>query len=106
MLRVRPTMQLLAATAVIFGSVPAFADTSWPEQTVRLIVPYPAGGGTDFTARLVANELSKMTGQDFIVENKTGAAGTIGAQTVAKAAPDGYTMLIASPAEVLVGQIA
>lgn len=106
MLKFRHTMALVGATALMTAAAPAIADTNWPQQAVRLIVPYPAGGGTDFTARLVASELSKIAGQDFIVENKTGAAGTIGAQTVAKAAPDGYTMLIGSPAEVLVGQIA
>jgi tripartite-type tricarboxylate transporter receptor subunit TctC len=97
---------MLGAAILAMTMLPAAASTSWPKQTVRLIVPYPAGGGTDFTTRLIASELTKLLGQDFIVENKTGAAGTIGAQAVARAAPDGYTMLVASPAEVLVGQIA
>jgi tripartite-type tricarboxylate transporter receptor subunit TctC len=100
------TFHLLGAAIFAITMLPAAANASWPEQSVRLIVPYPAGGGTDFTTRLVASELSKLLGQDFIVENKTGAAGTIGAQAVARSAPDGYTMLVASPAEVLVGQIA
>jgi len=100
------TFRLLGAAILALTMLPATASTSWPKQPVRLIVPYPAGGGTDFTTRLVASELSKLLGQDFIVENKTGAAGTIGAQTVARSAPDGYTMLVASPAEVLVGRIA
>ncbi|MGB6102612.1 MAG: tripartite tricarboxylate transporter substrate binding protein [Pusillimonas sp.] len=106
MLNFLQTAKLLSVAALALATFPTVADTNWPQQTIRLIVPYPAGGGTDFTARLVASELSKIAGQDFIVENKTGAAGTIGAQTVARAAPDGYTLLVASPAEVLVGQIA
>lgn len=106
MLKFRQTIQQLAVASLALAMVPAAAGTIWPEQAVRLVVPYPSGGGTDFTARLVASELSKILGQDFIVENKTGAAGTIGAQTVARSAADGYTMLVASPAEVLVGQIA
>ena len=85
---------------------PAIASETWPTHPVRVVVPYPAGGGVDFVARLISLELSKKTGQSFIIENRSGASGTIGAQTVAQSAPDGYTVLIASPAEVLVGQIA
>jgi tripartite-type tricarboxylate transporter receptor subunit TctC len=83
------TFRMLGAAILAMTMLPAAASTSWPKQTVRLIVPYPAGGGTDFTTRLIASELTKLLGQDFIVENKTGAAGTIGAQAVARAAPDG-----------------
>lgn len=106
MFKFQRNISVFGAAILALAMAPAVANTSWPAQTVRLIVPYPAGGGTDFTTRLVASELSKLLGQDFIVENKTGAAGTIGAQAVARSAPDGYTMLVASPAEVLVGQIA
>jgi len=94
---------LLAGLAL---AVPAAAADAWPSRAVRVIVPYPAGGGVDFVSRLVAQKLSEKTGQSFVVENRSGASGLIGADAVAKSAPDGYTLLIASPAEVLVGAIA
>jgi tripartite-type tricarboxylate transporter receptor subunit TctC len=73
---------------------------------VRVIVPYPPGGGHDFTARVVAQRLSEVLKQQFIVENRTGASGTIGAEYVAKSPPDGYTFMVASPAETVVGGFA
>jgi tripartite-type tricarboxylate transporter receptor subunit TctC len=73
---------------------------------VRVVVAYPAGGGLDFVTRVLAQQLSKKTGQSFVVENRAGASGLIGAEAVVKSAPDGYTLLVASPAEVLVGAIA
>ena len=72
----------------------------WPERPVRLVVPYPAGGGTDTVARVMAQKLGDKLGQRFLVENRSGASGNVGAQTVAKAEPDGYTLLVGSPAEV------
>lgn len=97
---------LLCLAAGCAATAPALAAESWPEKPVRVIVPFPAGGGVDFVARLVAQKLSEKTGQSFVVENRSGASGLIGADTVAKSPADGYTMLIASPAEVLVGAIA
>lgn len=78
----------------------------WPAKPVHVIVPYPAGGGHDFTARVVAQRLAEVLKQPFIVENRSGASGTIGAQYVAKSAPDGYTFVVASPAETVVGPFA
>ena len=72
------------------------ADDSWPAKPVRLIVPSSPGGGTDVFARLLAQSLSTSLSQRFVVENKPGASGNIGAQVVAMAAPDGYTFLVAS----------
>ncbi|TAL91165.1 MAG: tripartite tricarboxylate transporter substrate binding protein [Candidimonas sp.] len=97
-----------AVKLVLLASLvtPAIAAETWPARPVHVIVPYPAGGGVDFVTRLISRELSKKTGQSFIVENRSGASGAIGAQAVAQSVPDGYTVLIASPAEVLVGQIA
>lgn len=69
------------------------AQTSWPEKPVRLVVPYAPGGTTDYAARQIAQKLTEQTKQSFFVENKTGASGTIGTDMVAKAAPDGYTLL-------------
>jgi tripartite-type tricarboxylate transporter receptor subunit TctC len=85
------------------GCVSALAQ-QWPERPVHLIVPYAAGGGTDTVARVLALKLSNSLGQQFIVENRAGASGMIGAAVVAKATPDGYTLLVASPAEIALNQ--
>ncbi len=66
----------------------------FPDRAVRLIVPYPAGGGMDVTARVLGQKLGEILGQQFVVEYRPGASGTIGAETVARAAPDGYTLLL------------
>jgi tripartite-type tricarboxylate transporter receptor subunit TctC len=69
---------------------------SYPLKPVRLLVPFPPGGGTDYTARLVGQKLSEMWGQPLIIENRPGASTTIASEIVAKAAPDGYTLIMAS----------
>lgn len=71
----------------------AVAQGAWPERPVRIVVPYAPGGTTDYAARQIAAKLSEQTKQTFFVENKPGASGTIGTSFVAKAAPDGYTLL-------------
>ncbi len=71
----------------------AHAQTAWPDRPVRVMVPYPPAGGADTTARIVFAKLSENLGQQFAVENRGGAGGTIGEEVVAKAAPDGYTIL-------------
>ena len=78
----------------------------WPAKPVHVIVPYPPGGGHDFASRVVAQRLSEILRQQFIVENRTGASGTIGAEYTARSAPDGYTFMVASPAETVVGGFA
>lgn len=85
----------LFAFALSALASPAWAQdaASWPNRIVRIVVPYPAGGATDSIARLVAAKLQQNLGQNFIVENKSGAGGNIGADAVAKSAPDGYTIL-------------
>ena len=87
----------LSAAAVLAssGSRRAFAQ-SWPSRYVRLIVPFPPGGGTDAIARIVAGKLSEIWGQQMVVENRGGAATNIGTEAVARAEPDGYTMLLCS----------
>ena len=69
---------------------------AWPSKPVRIIVPISVGGATDLLGRTLAQALQQSTGQPFVVENKTGAAGAIGSAEVARAAPDGYTLLIAT----------
>ncbi len=68
----------------------------WPSKTVRFIVPYPPGGSTDVAARTVADRLSRALGEQFLVDNRAGAAGAIGTTEAARAAPDGYTLLFAA----------
>jgi tripartite-type tricarboxylate transporter receptor subunit TctC len=73
------------------------AQPSWPERAVRLIVPFPPGGSNDIIARFLAEALRDRLGQPFLVENRSGAGGNIGADIVAKATPDGHTLLISAP---------
>ena len=92
----RTTLAIPLAITLAFGalaSAPAFAQ-SFPSRPVNLVVPFPPGGGTDTGARILAEQLSKRWGQPVVVENKGGAAGQIGADSVAKAKPDGYTLLL------------
>ena len=80
-----------AVLLALLATAPAAAQ-SWPDRPVRLIVPFPAGSATDVVSRLVAQKLSARLGQQFVVENRAGASGAIGADLIAKAAPDGATM--------------
>jgi tripartite-type tricarboxylate transporter receptor subunit TctC len=73
----------------------------YPSRPIRLIVPYAPGGGVDIVARALGQELTKRLGQQIVIENKTGAGGNIGSDAAAKATPDGYTLLIASPANAV-----
>ena len=81
------------ATAVAMPAT-AQAQAAYPSKPIRFVVPYPAGGATDYVARLIGERLSKSLGQTVVIDNKSGAAGAIGVAEVAKAAPDGYTVLI------------
>jgi tripartite-type tricarboxylate transporter receptor subunit TctC len=88
--RRRFQLKLLAGGAAAIAA-PAFAQAAWPTRPIRVIVPYPPGGFTDVTARLVAQKLQERLGQTVTVENKPGANSIIGVDAVAKAAPDGQT---------------
>ena len=92
----------LAFACIAFAAALANAQ-SWPTRPVRLIVPFPAGGPTDVLSRVVADKLSTHLKQPVVVENKPGAGGSIGADLVAKSAPDGYTLVLATSSTHSVG---
>ena len=85
----------LLAGGLVFATTAAMAQ-QWPVKPVRMIVPFAVGGGTDIQARLFSAKLQPALGQQIIVDNRTGAGGNIGAEIVAKAPPDGYTVLFQS----------
>lgn len=95
---------LLAGVGSVLLAAGARAQDAWPSRTVRIVVGYPAGGSTDIVARLAADRLGRLWGQSVVVENRSGAAGTIGADSVAKAAPDGYTLLMAASPEIAIAR--
>ena len=91
-------LRLLAVIAALLLSAPgpALAQTAYPTRTIKIIAPFPAGAPVDSGARLVADRLEKAWGQPVIVENRGGGGGIVGTNAVAKAAPDGYTLLFTS----------
>jgi tripartite-type tricarboxylate transporter receptor subunit TctC len=95
----RVIVRLAAAVAVACVPLAAVAQ-SYPAKTVRVVIPWPPGGSNDVVGRIVMQKLGEATGQQFIVDNRGGAAGSIGADAVAKAAPDGYTIMVHSTTHV------
>ncbi len=97
---------LLLGLACTLAAGPTLAQAPvWPTKPVKIIVAYPPGGSTDIAARLLADRLTKTLGQQVLVENRGGAGGTIGAQSVVRADPDGYTLLLAASPEVSIAPI-
>ena len=93
----RLSHRVLLAGIALFLSSPVVAQ-SWPQRPVSVVVPQPAGNSPDVLCRVIADKLSRALGQQFIVENRAGAANLVGTQSVARAAPDGYTFLFATSA--------
>jgi tripartite-type tricarboxylate transporter receptor subunit TctC len=96
MINRREFVALGALSALAAAGVSAALAQTWPNRPVRLVVPYAPGGTTDGTARILADRLSRIWGQQVVIENKPGQGTNIGAETVARADPDGYTMLVAA----------
>ena len=88
---------LLIALALLVSLAPHYAGAQkYPDKPVRIIVPFPAGGGTDIIGRILGQKLTENLGQSFVVDNRPGAGGTLGAEAAARSAPDGYTLLVVS----------
>ena len=92
----RTLLTRVAALAPLLSRATAWADPSYPAGPVRVIVPYPPGGTTDIVGRVIAMRLAELMGQSFFIDNRSGAGGMIGTEAVAKAAPDGGTLLLAT----------
>lgn len=97
-------IQYLATALVGVACMGSAAAQEWPQKTVTMVVPYPAGAGVDPVARLVGQKLSEIWKQPVVVDNKPGASGTIGANYVAHAQPDGLTIMMSATAEVVINQ--
>src|SRR5262249_59923604 len=94
----RTAPQAFAGTlvTVALAASSVYARDDYPTRPVQMIIPFSAGGPTDIVGRVMGAKMGELLGQQFVVENKTGAGGNIGAEAVAKAAPDGYTILMAT----------
>src|SRR5262245_18922156 len=101
--RMRTHFKILAVTLIIACVLPAAAlAQAWPQRPIKMIVPFPAGGGTDFIGRLAAKHLSEKLGQQVYVENRGGANGAIGLQALMQSDPDGYTIAASSDTPLVV----
>ena len=102
--RILARLAVVAATLGSFAGV-ATAQDRWPSRPVTIIVPFAAGGNTDVMARIFAEQLTKRLGQQFVVENKAGAGGVNGLHALARAAPDGYTIAVATSGGIAINPI-
>jgi tripartite-type tricarboxylate transporter receptor subunit TctC len=94
----------MLAAALALPGLGAMAQTAWPDRPVRVIVPFPPGGSNDIVARFLAEAMREQVGQPVLVENRAGAGGNIGADAVAKAAPDGLTLLVTAPPALVINE--
>src|SRR6185436_110699 len=98
---------LVRGIALLAALAPALSDAqSYPSRPIRWIVPYPPGGSTDTYSRIIAGRLSEALGQQLVMDNRAGAAGSVGAELAAKAPPDGYTLVLGQDSNMVVGQAA
>src|SRR5215471_17085555 len=99
-IKARVGLRTLTAFSIAFANIALHAAPAaageWPERALTLVVPFAAGGGTDVMARVLAGPMAEVLRQDVIIENVTGAGGMVGSAHVARAAPDGYTILFGS----------
>src|SRR5688572_13985902 len=100
-----PMPLLIRVFFLLILGISTAAAQDWPQKTVRIVVPFPAGGSADLIPRVVAEKLALQWGQPVIVENRPGAAGNIGADIVFKAEPDGYTLLSAPPPPLVINRL-
>jgi len=99
----RPLLGLIAGAAML-AALPAQAQDKFPDRPIMFVVPFPPGGPTDAMARILATELTRELGQSVIVDNKAGAGGNIGADAVARATPDGYTIMFGTSGPLAINQ--
>lgn len=97
--------KLIAIPALALAFIAPVQAETYPSKPIRLVVPYAAGGNADITARVVARKMSEGLGQPIVIENKGGANGGIGTDTVAKAAPDGYTLLMVASGPIVINPV-
>jgi tripartite-type tricarboxylate transporter receptor subunit TctC len=100
----RSALALALCLAALSSVISQSRAQSYPDRSVKIIVPFPAGGTADAVPRLVADWLSRKWGQPVLIENRTGAAGNIGAEAAYRSDPDGYTLLSAPPPPLVINQ--
>ena len=92
---------LLAATALVAGFIASASAQTWPSKPIHAVIPFGPGSAVDVVPRIVFEQMSAQLGQSIVVENRAGAGGTLGSAMVARAEPDGYTMLVHSSAHTI-----
>jgi tripartite-type tricarboxylate transporter receptor subunit TctC len=97
------TLHMLTGLAALILAVPTFAQETYPNRPIRLVVPYAPGGVSDITGRIVAQKMTELLGQPMVVENRAGAGGMLGTGAVAKSPPDGYTIVLSSLSAYAIG---
>src|SRR6185503_12127925 len=90
-------MRLIGFVLSLLFSLSLGAQDNWPSRPIRMILPFPPGGGTDILGRLIADRLAASLGQPVVTENRGGAGGNVGAEAAARSAPDGYTIVLVAP---------